>query len=100
VSRSGDYQRALASDHWRELRRRVLADRGYACERCGMTLALLDVHHLHYRTLGDEGLDDVELLCRACHDKQHYDWGGFDDEMWHDSFDDAGWPDDEDDGER
>jgi hypothetical protein len=71
VSRSGDYQRALASDHWRALRLRVLAAHGYACERCGMTLALLDLHHRHYRTLGEESLDDVELLCRACHEEHH-----------------------------
>jgi 5-methylcytosine-specific restriction endonuclease McrA len=27
----------------------------------------LEVHHRHYRTLGCEGLDDLEVLCPACH---------------------------------
>jgi 5-methylcytosine-specific restriction endonuclease McrA len=71
VSRSDEYDRALASDRWRQLRTRVLAERGYACERCGMTLTPLDLHHLHYRTLGEETPDDVELLCHRCHDNQH-----------------------------
>jgi hypothetical protein len=68
-----------------------------------MFLAPLDLHHKHYRTLGEEGLDDVELLCRACHDKQHFNYGAFDDEMWSDINDPAAgdddrpvdWPDDD-----
>lgn len=27
----------------------------------------LEVHHRHYQTLGCEGLDDLEVLCPACH---------------------------------
>jgi 5-methylcytosine-specific restriction endonuclease McrA len=31
----------------------------------------LDVHHKHYDTLGHEGPDDVEVLCRTCHHNEH-----------------------------
>ena len=29
--------------------------------------ASLELHHVHYRSLGNEQPEDVELLCRECH---------------------------------
>lgn len=84
------YHDSLNSDHWRNLRR-LAASR--ACERCeGMILVFdltgqpmrtpcgsqmltvrceasrgLQMHHLHYESLGTEALDDVQLLCDRCH---------------------------------
>ena len=34
---------------------------------CGSGGRRLDLHHLHYDTLGTERLRDVALLCRPCH---------------------------------
>ena len=52
--------------------RRVFARAGHRCECCGRKGGRLDVHH---RTPVSEGgrneLDCLELLCRACHTKNH-----------------------------
>lgn len=29
------------------------------------------LHHLHYRTVGDERFEDVLVLCRLCHELEH-----------------------------
>jgi HNH endonuclease len=67
------YRRTLASPRWRalKLRRAVLV--GFRCERCPYrespnNLARgFELHHRHYLTVGEERLEDVELLCRSCH---------------------------------
>jgi len=45
------------------------------CERCGLGLPL-DLHHLHYRTVGRETPADLLALCRDCHDAAHRDANG------------------------
>ena len=68
------------SMHWKSTRseQHVLQR---ACERCGADARhfVVDVHHLHYETLGVErpGIDLV-TLCRSCHiDGEHGDyWPG------------------------
>jgi len=66
----------LASDHWQRTRKaRIEAGYG-ACERCDLPRWLaeiaygqdLHVHHLHYRTVGKEVDEDLEVLCARCHD--------------------------------
>lgn len=59
----------LKSEHWRELKRRKLNAQPF-CEECG-TNRTLDVHHLSYRNLYDVGLNDLQVLCRFCHCKEH-----------------------------
>jgi 5-methylcytosine-specific restriction endonuclease McrA len=63
-----EYQKHLTSDYWRHIRRQALQRAGYHCERrpCGNSLGL-QVHHLHYGSLGREALEDVQVLCDACH---------------------------------
>jgi 1-aminocyclopropane-1-carboxylate deaminase/D-cysteine desulfhydrase-like pyridoxal-dependent ACC family enzyme len=39
----------------------------YTCQTCGAT-ERLEVHHKHYRTLGNESMDDLITLCRDCHE--------------------------------
>ncbi len=34
-----------------------------------MSKKLLEVHHLHYETLGNETLKDVQVVCLDCHPK-------------------------------
>ncbi len=67
-----DYKTYLASPEWQEFRRRTILAAGKKCVRCGVLECLteesaLDVHHKHYRTLGAELREDVEVLCRKCH---------------------------------
>lgn len=77
-----DYEtKYLFSGHWREFRASVLevqrARLGRnVCERCPedaneKITDELHVHHRTYERLGEERLDDVEILCEACHDKEH-----------------------------
>ena len=63
------YRDHLASDDWRRLKKRLLLERGARCEHCGVLPRRLDLHHKTYERLGCESDDDLELLCRACHDE-------------------------------
>lgn len=57
------------SDHWQEIRRRQLGDYD-RCDRCRSS-EYLEVHHLHYATVGVErpGIDLV-TLCFRCHQSE------------------------------
>jgi 5-methylcytosine-specific restriction endonuclease McrA len=61
------YQERIGSSKWKELRLKVIERRGGCCQRCGSESRDLELHHLHYRSLGSEALEDVELLCQSCH---------------------------------
>ena len=65
-----DYARYIRSKAWQEKRREALSHYGHRCARCGRT-ADLQVHHLHYRTLGNEKMADLVVCCRGCHFKTH-----------------------------
>ncbi len=68
---SAKYRRYLASRAWRERKAYLVAMRGEkSCQRCGCTDQALDCHHIHYRTLEKESLEDVEFLCAGCHLKR------------------------------
>lgn len=64
------YELYLTSDHWRELRQKVLERDGHACSQCPVR-ARLHVHHLTYERMGRERLDDLVTLCEDCHRKVH-----------------------------
>ncbi len=56
--------------HFLAFRKRALVERSKVCERCGSS-ELLQVHHLTYERLGNELMDDVEVVCRKCHQELH-----------------------------
>lgn len=61
----------LRSDHWKDLRLRAMAAlEKVCCQQCGATRSL-DVHHLRYRSIYDVKVTDLQVLCRACHEKEH-----------------------------
>lgn len=62
----------LKSGHWQIFRRKALQNRAFTCENCGERQKPLDVHHLTYKNLWNEQLEDVEVLCRKCHNKKHH----------------------------
>jgi len=62
------YEKRIGSAQWRNMRRDFGKLRGERCERCGRATKPLFLHHKAYERLGNEGLDDLELLCRPCHD--------------------------------
>jgi len=64
----------LQSNHWRHFKKRAKKHYGNKCARCfryGINGVVIDVHHLFYGNLWHEKLEDVQLLCRDCHKRQH-----------------------------
>jgi 5-methylcytosine-specific restriction endonuclease McrA len=68
--RTSEYEAHIKSKKWRAFCAEIRKSRGDACEKCRGTKEL-HVHHLTYERLGDELPSDVQLLCRACHEKVH-----------------------------
>lgn len=62
------YRIYIQSPHWGLIRDRALALAGRACEHC-QSRNRLTVHHLNYRTLFNEGAEDLMCLCWTCHKK-------------------------------
>jgi 5-methylcytosine-specific restriction endonuclease McrA len=70
------YSIYLNSNYWQRLRAEKLDSVGHKCERCGTTKTLQVHHKTYYRNGEDilyhETLDDLECLCRACHEQHHH----------------------------
>jgi 5-methylcytosine-specific restriction endonuclease McrA len=65
-SHTPEYLAYLLSDTWRRKRQRKFKQVGRKCELCG-SVRQLEVHHLHYDSLGKEKLADLQVLCVTCH---------------------------------
>ena len=80
-----EYEKYLQSSHWQKVRERRLIAAGHRCEfhpitggesdmkhgpyygeRCERTVSL-QVHHLHYESVGSEKDEDLEVLCQFHH---------------------------------
>jgi hypothetical protein len=58
------------TQHWKETRRRKLESVNCVCELCrGVAV---QAHHLHYKTLWHETNEDLQALCRDCHQLTHF----------------------------
>lgn len=79
---SPEYRAHLASPLWHHKREQAFKEHGAYCQRC-YTKQALDVHHLTYKHLGAEHMDDLTPLCRSCHHELHrlHDLRGGD--LWH-----------------
>jgi 5-methylcytosine-specific restriction endonuclease McrA len=64
------YQKYLKSEKWKEIKCQLFKERGSACEKCGSGKSL-QVHHLHYGNVFRELLEDLQILCKKCHRKEH-----------------------------
>ena len=60
----------LQSVYWNNIRLLVLERDKNTCQLC-KTEEAKDVHHLTYKNLGNETIDELISYCRACHDKVH-----------------------------
>ena len=68
---SAQYEAVLASERWRQVRAEAIRRAGYRCIACGRG-GTLDVHHARgYRNLGREQPEELQALCRECHDALH-----------------------------
>jgi 5-methylcytosine-specific restriction endonuclease McrA len=77
------YEKYLETAHWQGFRKLVLTEQlkrigRNECERCppqpnseGEGDVELHVHHLTYERLGRELIEDVQIICRECHDREH-----------------------------
>lgn len=66
------YQEYLKSSRWRELRKKALEYYGHECMECKRTDGVMQVHHITYENMGNESLEDVIILCKSCHYKEHF----------------------------
>jgi hypothetical protein len=73
-SMTTDYLDYLDSPEWWQQRRAALLRAGYRCEReypnGPRHEGPLEVHHRKYHRLGDEAIDDLEVLCAVCHEAE------------------------------
>lgn len=65
-----DYVAYMRSKWWRDRSKQAKRDVGWRCQQCGVK-GYLETHHKHYRTLGREEKEDLEVLCTKCHDLRH-----------------------------
>lgn len=70
-----DYEQYIQSDHWKRIARQRLEIDGYTCQLCGTHGTMwnvLQVHHINYRSLGNENVyTDLICLCDHCHRHIH-----------------------------
>jgi len=64
------HRQYLQSPLWKKVRSNAIKHYGNKCARCGEYGN--DVHHLTYeRVGGNELLEDLQVLCRGCHEAIH-----------------------------
>ncbi len=70
-------KRYLQSDKWQKIRLKVLKRDHYQCLLCGngVPQTTLNVHHITYKNIFKENLEDLKLLCEQCHENLHYSLG-------------------------
>ena len=70
------YQQTLTSARWKKLKYRRAIECGFKCEKCGLlsehknpkkAIRIFHLQHAHYRTVGEEQIEDVRIYCPACH---------------------------------
>ena len=60
----------LKSEEWKVLREKILTRDNFICQKCKHEKAT-SVHHLTYKRLGRELLEDLISVCRSCHFSLH-----------------------------
>lgn len=66
----GEYQKYLASSHWRSFKKYFYKTQPKECCVCGDSFKL-NLHHITYENLGKEKLEDVVCLCEFHHSIVH-----------------------------
>ena len=66
-----EYLEYINSAAWRHKRKAKLESIGWHCERCLLSRysVKLDVHHKTYEHFKNEPLEDLEVVCKDCHQK-------------------------------
>lgn len=68
-----EYRQYIVSKEWYQLKIDILEKRGCYCEKCKKKKypAALQLHHLSYERLFNEEPQDLMLVCKRCHEKEH-----------------------------
>lgn len=69
--RTMPYTEYLKTDHWQELRTKMLKRAGFRCQVCNAKNVSLHVHHRTYANRGRETYSDLIVLCANCHETFH-----------------------------
>jgi len=66
-----EYKEYINSSKWKLKRKQKLAQAGERCGMCGISKwsSKIDVHHRTYDHFKNEPMEDLEVLCPACHVK-------------------------------
>lgn len=67
------YDNYLKSEHWSDVKQRYKSsklNRKKLCKMCYRDLRL-DLHHITYKRIGQERLQDLLQICRECHKIVH-----------------------------
>jgi hypothetical protein len=84
VISSSAYQTYIKSERWQQIRAWAIEAARSRCQRCDVLMlpGAIQVHHLHYQTLGREMPGDIQVLCGNCHvavtenqRKDRQEWG-------------------------
>lgn len=67
---AANYDTYLRSAHWIAKRKEAMEHYGSVCDQCGAT-SNLHVHHKTYARLCQEKMEDLQVLCKACHMALH-----------------------------
>jgi 5-methylcytosine-specific restriction endonuclease McrA len=70
TKRQKEYAKYLKTEHWKEIRLKVLERDNNQCLMCGTTKNI-NVHHKTYNNLGNEKLTDLVTICKRCHKLFH-----------------------------
>src|SRR5713101_6765418 len=70
-----EYRAYISSEKWQQRRKEFLRGKDF-CNRCGLEKGMaataydqgLHVHHRNYTRVGDELDQDLEAICRRCHE--------------------------------
>ena len=66
------YNAYIKSAQWRNIRAMLIKDASNQCSKCkalGYSSRPLEIHHKTYERLGRESLNDLEVLCKSCHEQ-------------------------------
>lgn len=70
AARREEYVSYINSLEWKAVRLKAFAHYGKKCTKCGST-NLLHVHHNTYKNFKHEEIEDLNILCEACHMALH-----------------------------
>ncbi len=65
-----DYEEYLLSTAWKLKRKQAFEHYGKMCSKCNKTKNL-QIHHLTYRNIFNEPMEDLMVLCKRHHEEMH-----------------------------